>query len=203
MPDDIAVTADRSPSPFRVAGTDHVTAIGSNPVDTVAFYRGLLGMSLVLRQPNLDRPEVEHLFFDTGDGRLLTFFVDESRETDDTPVDPSVGGVHHLAFRIDPDRVDDVKQALDDAEHRYDEYDRGVFYSLYTRDPNGLTIELVADKFVVPDDRRGEVLALAHRKRVADGASHVETTHLRAAIEALGLPVERTDHPDAPSGQGS
>ncbi|MFC6988842.1 VOC family protein [Haloplanus sp. GCM10025708] len=202
MADDIAVTADRTEGPVHVTGTDHVTAIGSNPVDTVAFYRGLLGMPLVLRQPNLDRPEVEHLFFDVGDGRLLTFFVDADRETDETPVDPDVGGVHHLAFRIDADRVGEVKRGLDDTDHRYSEFDRGAFYSLYTRDPNGLTVELVADKFAVPDDRRGEVLALAHRKRVADDATHVETAHLRAAIEALGLPVERNDVPDAPSGRG-
>ena len=67
------ITAEPPDSPVHTTGTDHVTVWGSNEADTVAFYRDLLGMSLVLRQPNLDDPSQTHLFFDTGDGRIVTF----------------------------------------------------------------------------------------------------------------------------------
>jgi len=59
--------------------------IGSNEAETIEFYRDVLGMPLVLRQPNLDQPEVTHLFFDTGDGRILTFFVEDDRDSSRQP----------------------------------------------------------------------------------------------------------------------
>ncbi len=201
--DEPPVTAERPDSVMHTAGTDHVTLTGSNEADTVAFYRDVLGMPLVMRQPNLDQPEVTHLFFDTGDGRLLTFFVTDDRASRTTPVRADVGEVHHLAFSVEGDRLEEVKQALDEAGHRYSEFDRGAFHSLYTRDHNGLTIELSADKFAIPDDRRGEVLALAHEERVAEGAEYVQGEHVRAAMEDLGLDVVETDTPgDASAGTG-
>jgi len=71
------VTDDYPDSPFRTTGTDHVTVWGSNAENVLSFYRDLLGMRLVLRQPNLDDPSQTHLFLDTGDGTVLTFFVSE------------------------------------------------------------------------------------------------------------------------------
>ena len=195
------MTAERPDSPISVRGTDHITVTGSNIEETVAFYRDLLGMPLVLRQPNLDQPELTHLFFDTGDGRMLTFFVSEDRSSNVQPP-MGVGSVHHLAFRVDAERLDEVKAALEADGRPYGEFDRGAFHSLYTRDNNGLTIELVADKYPLPDDRRGEVLALAHAKRVDAGAEFVDDEHMEAAIDELGLDVERKEVPDAPAGTG-
>ncbi|WP_255150849.1 VOC family protein [Halorarius halobius] len=202
MSEDVPVTADLPDSPVHTTGLDHVTLVGSNVEDTVEFYRDLLGMPLVLRQPNLDAPHVTHLFFDTGDGRILTFFVEEGRQSNPQPQRTGVGGVHHIAFRFDPARIEEVKQALDDAGHGYNEFDRGIFHSLYTRDHNGLVIELSTDKYVIPDERRGEVLALAQQKRLEDGAEYAEGEHLEAALEELGLDVERAPLPDADSGAG-
>ena len=203
MADDagVPVTAEPPGAPISTTGTDHVTVMGSNVEDTVEFYRDLLGMPLVLRQPNLDQPEVTHLFFDTGDGRILTFFVTEERPSNDQPA-MDVGSVHHLAFSIDADELESVKEALTEAGKHWNEFDRGAFHSLYTRDNNGLTIELVVDKYDVPDDRRGEVLALAHRMRVEAGAAYVDDEHMAAALEALGLDVERAAVPDAAAGAG-
>jgi catechol 2,3-dioxygenase-like lactoylglutathione lyase family enzyme len=195
-----AVDATRPDSPVGVTGMDHVTVEGTNAADTVAFYRDLLGMPLVLRQPNLDRTHLTHLFFDAGDGRLLTFFVNEERESGDVG-DPDPGQVHHLAFRIDGDRIEEIAEALEAAGYPVSEYDRGAFHSLYTRDHNGLTVELVADKFAVPDDRRGEVLALAQHLREDDGADFVRSEHLREAIETLGLDVDERTVGDAPAGR--
>jgi catechol 2,3-dioxygenase-like lactoylglutathione lyase family enzyme len=196
------VTAEPPESPFHTVGTDHMTIWGSNEAETVAFYRDLLGMPLVLRQPNLDDPSQTHLFFDTGDGRLLSFFVSDERQSNRRPLQTEVGGVHHLCYRIDPTEFEEVMDALADAGYDYNVFDRGVFHSLYTRDPNGLVLELSADKFDVPEDRRGEVLAKAQELRVADGADYATEHHLVAALEDLGLDATPHDLPAADSGVG-
>ena len=188
-------------SAISVTGTDHITLIGSNEADTIAFYHDVLGMPLVLRQPNLDDPDSTHLFFDTGDGRTLTFFVGDY-PSQNGPQRPGIGGVHHLAFSLDPEEFEETKQSLSEAGHRFSEFDRGAFHSLYTRDHNGLTIELATDKYVIPDDRRGEVLAAAHHNRVEAGRQYVDDEDLEAALEDLDMPVERYDLPDAASGAG-
>jgi hypothetical protein len=58
-----------------VQGVHHITMVGSNREATIDFYQGVLGMPLIFEQPNLDVPDENHLYFDPGDGRLLTFFV--------------------------------------------------------------------------------------------------------------------------------
>ncbi|MBM4437368.1 MAG: VOC family protein, partial [Actinobacteria bacterium] len=88
---------------IRTQRIGHVTLIGSNEADTVAFYQGVLGMPLVLRQPNLDEPATLHLFFDAGNGSYLTFFVQAERASDGTPVPWAVGSVHHVAFDVTPE----------------------------------------------------------------------------------------------------
>ena len=196
------ITAELPDSTLRTTGTDHITLIGSNEDDTIAFYRDVLGMPLVLRQPNLDAPHVTHLFFDTGDGRLLSFFVTDDRDSHTGPQRPGVGAVHHLAFRIDPDRFVETRQSLDDIGRRYNEFDRGPFHSLYTHDHNGLVIELATDKYAIPDDRRAEVLAAAQHARVEAGAEYVGDEHIEDALRELDLPVERYDLPEAPTGTG-
>lgn len=201
--EDFEISADPPDSRMHTTGIDHVTLIGSNAEETIEFYRGILGMSLVLRQPNLDDPAQTHLFFDAGDGRIVTFFVNDDRDSDPRPQRTGVGAVHHLAFSIDPKRFAEVKQALDDAGRGYSEFDRGIFHSLYTRDHNGLTIELATDKWAIPDDRRGEVLATAQRIREADDADFAEERHIEAALEELGIEVEKYDLPDADTGTGA
>ena len=187
-------------SRFHTTGTDHVTIWGSNEEDTVAFYRDLLGMPLVLRQPNLDDLSQTHLFFDTGDGRILTVFVGDRDSARGQR--GGVGAVHHLCFGVDPGEYEDVMDALEDAGKRYNVFDRGIFHSIYTQDNNGLVIELSTDKYEIPDDRRGEVLTKAQQLREEDGAEYAKDEHLRAAIEEVGLEVIEHDLPDASSGVG-
>ncbi|RLM53290.1 VOC family protein [Halobellus sp. Atlit-31R] len=201
MTDEPPVTATRPDSPIRTTGTDHVTIWGSNEADTLAFYRDLLGMPLVLRQPNLDDPSQTHLFFDTGDGRILTVFVGD-RPSNRGPQRGGTGSVHHLCFSVAPEDFEDVAAALDDDGRGYNVFDRGIFFSLYTHDNNGLVIELSTDKYDIPDDRRGEVLAKAQELRVEDGAEYAQDEHLAAALEELGLDATAYDLPDASSGVG-
>jgi catechol 2,3-dioxygenase-like lactoylglutathione lyase family enzyme len=200
--EDVPVSAEPPDSPFRTTGTDHITIWGSNAEDTIAYYRDVLGMPLVLRQPNLDDPSQTHLFFDTGDGTILTFFVSDERPSSRQPQRTSTGGVHHLCFNVEPDRFETVRESLEAEGYTYNVFDRGVFYSLYTRDHDGLVIELTADKFDFPDERKGEVLATAQRIREEEGAEYAKTEHMEAALEELGIEVKPYDLPDAESGTG-
>ncbi|UPV74053.1 VOC family protein [Halorussus limi] len=200
--DDFEITADLPDSPMHTTGTDHITLIGSNTEDTIEFYRDILGMPLVLRQPNLDDPSQTHLFFDTGDGRIVTFFVNEDRDSDPRPQRTGLGAVHHLSFSIDPEEFVEIRETLNEEWRGCNEFDRGIFHSLYTQDHNGLVIELSTDKWAIPDDRRGEVLATAQRIREEDGADFAEERHIEQALDELGMDVEKYDLPDADTGSG-
>lgn len=198
----IPVSAEAPDNPFHTTGTDHITIWGSNADETIAFYRDLLGMPLVLRQPNLDDPEQTHLFFDTGDGCILTVFVNPNRPSHEGRLPTPTGGVHHLAFSIPPEDFENVMAELDEAGYRYNVFDRGIFFSLYTTDHNGLVIELTTDKYDIPDDRRGEVLATAQRLREEDGTEFAKDEHLAAALEECGIEATPAELPDAASGVG-
>ncbi len=199
---DIPVTAEQPDSPFHTTGLDHITVWGSNAEDTIAFYRDLLGMPLVLRQPNLDDPDQTHLFFDTGDGRILTFFVNDDRPSNQRPP-MGTGSVHHLSFKIAATDFEDIMQALQEDGRHFNMFDRGIFHSIYTHDNNGLTIELSADKYAIPDEQRAAVLATTQRIREEDGAEYAEEEHMEQALDELGLDVEKHDLPDAETGVGN
>jgi len=186
-------------SPFQTSGTNHITIWGSNEEDTVEFYQDILGMPLVLRQPNLDDPRQTHLFFDTGDGRILTFFVNDGRDSVSRQRG-GVGSVHHLAFRVEPEQFEDAMQALKEDGRGFNMFDRGIFHSLYTQDNNGLVIELSTDKYEIPDGKRGEILAKTQKVREEAGAEYAKDEHMEKALEELGLEVEKNDLPEANSG---
>lgn len=62
---------------LRTAGIHHITAIVNDPQVNFNFYTGLLGLRLVKKTINFDRPEVYHLYFgnELGDpGTVITFF---------------------------------------------------------------------------------------------------------------------------------
>ena len=106
-------------------GVHHITLIGSNRQDTIDFYQGVLGMPLIFEQPNLDVPEETHLYFDAGDGCLITFFVRERRETDSTPVPEVVGNVHHIAYAVSRETFDRGTSAGNDLGLFSEEYSPG------------------------------------------------------------------------------
>jgi len=168
-------------------GVHHITLIGSNRQDTIDFYEGILGMPLVFEQPNLDVPEETHLYFDPGDGRLMTFFVREDRETDPEEVPEVIGNVHHLAFAVDRETHDRAARRLEELGYpNTGSIDRGFMDSLYFHDPNGLRIELAVYKFTPPSGRTvSDVLAAAHRIRIQQGADAIADEHLAAAVEQL------------------
>ena len=174
-------------SRLQVQGVHHLTFVGSNREAVIEFYQGFLGMRLVLDQPNLDVPGEEHLYFDAGDGRLLTYFVRPTRTNDTTPNPEGIGNLHHMALNVSHAVYTQVVERLKERGiENTGPIDRGFMDSIYFRDPNGQLLEMACYKFVPPDGATiADVLATAHRIRVEAGDYNVEDRHLAQAIEEL------------------
>jgi catechol 2,3-dioxygenase-like lactoylglutathione lyase family enzyme len=175
------------PSPLQVQGVHHLTFVGSNREAIIEFYSGVLGMPLVLDQPNLDVPEEEHLYFDAGDGRLITFFVRPTRSPDPTPNPEGIGNLHHVAFTVSRATYTQVAARLKERGiENTGPIDRGFMDSIYFRDPNGQLLEMACYKFVPPAGCTvADVLSTAHRLRLAAGDGNVDDRHLADAIAEL------------------
>ena len=65
---------------IQVQGVHHITIVGSTRQSAIDFWEGALGMPFIFEQPNLGKPDENHLYFDPGDGRLLTVFTNESQD---------------------------------------------------------------------------------------------------------------------------
>ncbi len=63
-------------------GVHHITIVGADRQTSIDFWEGVLGMPFVFEQPNLDNESESHLYFDPGDGRLITVFTNEERGPD-------------------------------------------------------------------------------------------------------------------------
>src|SRR5271165_4454041 len=168
-------------------GLHHITIVGAGRENSIDFWEGVLGMPFVFEQPNLDNAAESHLYFDPGDGRLITVFTDEERQGDPsrTPTDP--GCVHHLAFSLSQATFAQTVERLDERgiEHSGVK-DRGFMDSIYFKDPLGLLIELASYRFEPPAGHtHAEVLLAAHRIRVQRGDYNIAPIHLADAIEAL------------------
>lgn len=174
-------------------GMHHITLIGSNRQATIDFYEGVLGMPFVFEQPNLDVPEENHMYFDPGDGVLLTFFVRETRENDPEPTPEVIGAVHHLAFNVSRETFDRAVKGLEESGYpNTGRVDRGFMDSLYFRDPNGLLLELSTYVFTPPPGyTHAQVLAEAHKLRVERGDYNIDSRHLNEVVERLSMqPVQ-------------
>jgi glyoxalase family protein len=150
-------------------GVHHITLVGADRQTSIDFWEGVLGMPFVFEQPNLDNASESHLYFDPGDGRLITIFTNEERTPDPrrTPTDP--GCVHHLAFALSQATFAQTVERLDERGIKHSGVkDRGFMDSIYFTDPLGLLIELASYRFVPPAGfTHADVLLAAHRLRVA------------------------------------
>ena len=180
---------------IQTQGVHHITLVGTSRRTAIDFWEGLLGMPFVFEQPNLDVEEESHLYFDPGDGRLITVFTNEDREPVGPPDDDKVPGrVHHLAFAISKATFDQVVTRLDErGVHHSGVKDRGFMDSIYFHDPLGLLIELAAYRFEPPAGcTHAEVLLEAHLLRVERGDHNIDPEHLADAIELLVARTQRS-----------
>ena len=175
-------------------GVHHITIVGAGRQTSIDFWEGLLGMPFVFEQPNLDNEAESHLYFDPGDGRLITIFTNEDREGsgERTATDP--GCVHHVAFSVSNATFRQTVERLDERgiEHSGVK-DRGFMDSIYFKDPLGLLIELASYRFEPPEGvRHAEVMLEAHKLRVERGDYNIEPVHLADAIEILVARSQRS-----------
>src|SRR4051812_12262031 len=169
-------------------GVHHITLVGAKRQTSIDFWEGVLGMPFVFEQPNLDNEAESHLYFDPGDGRLITVFTNEEREGAGPPEnDKEAGRVHHLAFAVSKATFDQVVTRLDERGVRHSGVkDRGFMDSIYFHDPLGLLIELAAYRFEPPAGvTHTAVLLEAHKLRVERGDHNIGPEHLADAIELL------------------
>jgi catechol 2,3-dioxygenase-like lactoylglutathione lyase family enzyme len=172
---------------LQAQGVHHITLVGADRQTSIDFWEGVLGMPFVFEQPNLDNPGESHLYFDPGDGRLITVFTDDERRPDPRRTSTDPGTVHHLAFALSRATFQQVALRLDERGIKHSGVkDRGFMDSIYFTDPLGLLIELASYRFEPPAGcSHVDVLMEAHKIRTARGDPSIAEIHLADAIERL------------------
>lgn len=168
-------------------GLHHITLIGANRQISMDFWEGVMGFPFVFEQPNLDNPEENHLYFEPGDGNLITIFTNENRSLHNNPAPTPPGAVHHIAFNVTREKFNGAIKRL--TAHNIpssDITDRGFMDSIYFREPLGLVIELATYKFEPPEGvPYSDVLRRAFEIRKAAGDYAITLKHLDQAIAEI------------------
>ena len=121
-------------------GLHHTALLAGDVEQTIRFYQGLLEFPLTELIENRDYAGSSHFFFDIGNGNLLAFF--DFPGLDVGPYQEVLGGLHHIAISVEPDRWEALRDKLNAAGVELVEHSE---VSLYFRDPDGARIELIAD----------------------------------------------------------
>src|SRR5512134_97356 len=172
---------------IQTQGVHHITINGADRQTSIDFWEGVLGMPFVFEQPNLDNAGESHLYFDPGDGRLITIFTNEEREPVQRSAPREPGIVHHVALSVSQATFAQIVERLDERGIRHSGVkDRGFMDSIYFDDPLGMLIELASYRFEPPFGfTHADVLLEAHRLRVERGDYNIAQGHLADAIETL------------------
>ena len=168
---------------IRTTGINHPALVGRNYEETVSFYRDVLGMRLVLEQPNLDDDRQVHLFFEAGPGQFIAYFVPREGSLPDTPRRRQLGAMLHLALNLGVP-IEEAMATLDAHGVRFKgPVDRGYERSLYFRDPNGAVIELMTWITPVPGNvDEGDLIVAAQQRRIARNADFIEDEDVAAVL---------------------
>src|SRR5438105_9012788 len=129
---------ERAPSSAR--GLHHLALLSSDVEATIAFYQDLLEFPLTELFENRDYQGSTHFFFDIGHGNLLAFF--DFPGLDLGKYAEVLGGLHHIAISVEPDRWAHLKGKLDADGIKYHE---ASGTSIYMSDPDGARVELISD----------------------------------------------------------
>ena len=137
---------------MKIKKIHHVAYRCKDAKETVAFYRDVLNMDLVLaiaedQVPSTKAPDpYMHIFLDAGQGNVLAFF--------EIPNSPPMGRdentpnwVQHIAFEIgDMDELIAAKEHIEAAGlDVIGPTDHHIFKSIYFFDPSGHRLELCAN----------------------------------------------------------
>jgi catechol 2,3-dioxygenase-like lactoylglutathione lyase family enzyme len=128
----------RPPSSAR--GLHHLALLSSDVERTIDFYQGLLEFPLTELFENRDYTGSTHFFFDIGNGNLLAFFDFPGLDLGEYA--EVLGGLHHIAISIAPDRWEHLRSKLEGAGVTT-QHMSGT--SLYFSGPDGERLELISD----------------------------------------------------------
>lgn len=166
----------------------HPAFSGARREETVAFYRDLLGMPIVLQQDNLDYPSEDHFFFHVGADNFIAYFLPKPG-IDPASYEPARSGsgwMDHLAIDVESGSLESWAARLTAAAVAFEgPVHRGYERSIYFKDPNGVTLELL--EWITPPPAGmalAETIGRAQALRVARGAALIEDEDIRAAIRA-------------------
>lgn len=128
---------------MALRGLHHLTAICQDLERTTAFYRDVLGLTLVSDAVNDDDPDARHFWFGFGGSSrttLLSFLEYPEME----PGQIGVGATHHFAFLVDSAEEQQAWLTyLRECDVPCSEiFDRDGFRSIYLRDPDGHIVEI-------------------------------------------------------------
>ena len=142
---------DTATRPVRLHHTAYVTR---DQAATRAFYEDLVGLPLVATWKEQDDAgdrtrSYVHTFYALEDGSALAFFQfadpdDQARMGPEIPFSPAI----HVALKVSQATQDAVAERLTQAAWKPEAtsiHDHGYCRSLYTRDPNGMLLELTVD----------------------------------------------------------
>ena len=128
---------------MRLTGLHHLTAIVRDLDRTTAFYRDVLGLTLVRQGASDDDPDARHYWFAVGDpsaGHLISFLEYPSMPRATT----GTGSVQHFALVVES--AEEQEAWRDYLRSRgvqcTDVFDRGGFRSIYVRDPDEHIVEI-------------------------------------------------------------
>lgn len=121
-------------------GLHHTALVSADVERTTRFYTEVLEFPLTEMIDNRDYPGSTHFFFDIGNGNLLAFF--DFPGLDSSPYAEVLGGLHHVAISVEPERWARLKANLDAAGTTYAHHSGS---SLYFTGPDGERLELISD----------------------------------------------------------
>ena len=122
-------------------GVHHLALLSSDVDATIRFYQGILEFPLTELFENRDYQGSTHFFFDIGHGNLLAFFDFPGLDLGEYA--EVLGGLHHVAISVSPERWEHLRAKLADAGIETMELSGA---SLYFRGPDGERLELIKDQ---------------------------------------------------------
>jgi len=117
-----------------------VALVSSDVERTIRFYQEVLEFPLTELFENRDYVGSTHFFFDIGHGNALAFFDFPGLEVGEYA--EVLGGLHHLAISVEPEKWARLKARLDELGVEYAHIDGS---SIYFRGPDGERLELISD----------------------------------------------------------
>jgi catechol 2,3-dioxygenase-like lactoylglutathione lyase family enzyme len=174
---------------LHTARISHPAFSGIHREETIRFYRDLLGMEVVLLQDNLDFPSEDHFFFHVGSDNFIAYFLPKpgADESGYQPAKSGSGWLDHLAIDVEAGTLDGWAERLKTAGVPADgPVHRGYERSIYFKDPNGITLELL--EWITPPPAGmplAAALLRAQTLREERGAALLEDEDVRAAVAEL------------------